>query len=98
MNRVYEITDWAFVFDGEPDPYMAPEAMETRLTGLCPERSAQRGFAPEEGITSSCVNEWDREAGIVKTASGSTYRLRGKPHPDFADYCNRQGKPVPEYA
>ena len=86
----YLLVEWAVV-GPEAGPYEAPEQVENRLTGLCPERAAEVGGFLRLPITTSPVVAYDPVTRTAVTSSGSRYTLVGGPAAGYAKWCKARG-------
>lgn len=85
MLRTYELWDWSLV-PGPEDPYLAPEVTNLSLQGFV---SGHPRFKDGSHITTSRAIE--TRGRMVKTLSGSRYRLVGDPSPDYVFWCAENG-------
>lgn len=78
---MYQITNWSFVF---PNPYRAPEAQRSCISGVCPERRREirpDTSTPNKPISTSYIVE--AKGRVLTTRSGSVYELVGDPDPGY---------------
>lgn len=85
MLRTYDLAAWG-IAPGPIDPYLPPEVKNLSVQG---EVYGHPKFEDGTHITTSRII--DTRGKLVKTLSGTRYRLVGDPHPDYAAWCQEQG-------
>jgi hypothetical protein len=75
MKNFYILENWGVVFGGAVDPYKAPEQLKHYLNG---DVSGHPRHLDGTNVTTSSIVEVDSENRVIKTKSGSCYKL-GKP-------------------